>query len=384
MTLRPITPQPGNDLDPNNFVGRVAITERARNHLINGTNLLLSDTRRMGKTFWLRTFAAEEKNFRCYFIDYEGVNTAEEFLLKTVKELTKEAKLPSKARKKIGTFFNNVNFEVSFKNVTLKHIFHQIPAHELLNKTLSTLEEDESGLIPLVMMDEVPMAIDNIAKAEGTDTAKQILHTLRERRQNTRNVRWIITGSIGFHHVLRRIGTTSGVLNDLTSLPLGPMPNNEAEELALRLLLGVNQPENDGVIEELVKLSGGIPFILHKLVATLDQSNQTVFRPANVRDCFEVFIDNTELFREFEHYKDRIPELYGEETHIAKRLLTTCLSETNEWIHIERPIKDSSESTVLDTLIKDHYLEQTGNKVRWRYPTLQYIWARKERQWDRK
>jgi hypothetical protein len=383
MELQPITPQP-NDRDPNNFVGRVAITERARNHLKNGTNLLLSDPRRMGKTFWLRTFAAQEKSFRCYFIDYEGVDTAEGFLLKTVEQLTKEAKLPSRARKKIGTFFDNVNFEVSFKIVKLKHIFRQIPAHELLKKTLSTLEEDESDLIPLVMMDEVPMAIDSIADKEGTETAKQILHTLRERRQNTRNVRWIITGSIGFHHVLRRIGTTSGVLNDLTSLPLGPMPNNEAEELARRLLLGVNQPENDGVIEELVKHSGGIPFILHKLVGSLAQEYQTIFRPANVRDCFEVFIDNTELFREFEHYNDRIPELYGEQTHIAKRLLTTCLSETNEWIHIERLIKDSSEFTVLDTLIKDHYLEQMGNKVRWRYPTLQYIWARKERQWDRK
>ena len=62
MELQPITPQP-NDRDPNNFVGRVAITERARNHLKNGTNLLLSDPRRMGKTFWLRTFAAQEKAF---------------------------------------------------------------------------------------------------------------------------------------------------------------------------------------------------------------------------------------------------------------------------------------------------------------------------------
>ena len=63
MALEPIEPQPGSDRDPANFVGRTAITSQARKRLQVGANLLLTDPRRMGKTFWMHTFAAREKRF---------------------------------------------------------------------------------------------------------------------------------------------------------------------------------------------------------------------------------------------------------------------------------------------------------------------------------
>ena len=42
-----------------------------RYRLAAGANLLFTDPRRMGKTFWMRAFAARESDFRCYVIDYE-------------------------------------------------------------------------------------------------------------------------------------------------------------------------------------------------------------------------------------------------------------------------------------------------------------------------
>ena len=47
MELQPITPQPGNDRNPANFVGRVHITSQARELLKNGTNLLVRETLRI-------------------------------------------------------------------------------------------------------------------------------------------------------------------------------------------------------------------------------------------------------------------------------------------------------------------------------------------------
>ena len=66
MALEPIEPQPGSDRDPANFVGRAAITSQARKRLQVGANLLLTDPRRMGKTFWMHTFAAREKIGRAH------------------------------------------------------------------------------------------------------------------------------------------------------------------------------------------------------------------------------------------------------------------------------------------------------------------------------
>ena len=95
MDLDPIVPQPGSDRDPAHFVGRVATTTRARERLAAGANLLLTDPRRMGKTFWMRTFAATEPSFRAYLIDYQGVGTVKDFITKTAETLARDKGLPA-------------------------------------------------------------------------------------------------------------------------------------------------------------------------------------------------------------------------------------------------------------------------------------------------
>ena len=358
MALEPIEPQPGSDRDPANFVGRTAITSQARKRLQVGANLLLTDPRRMGKTFWMHTFAAREKRFHCYFIDYEGVFTVNDFLIRTADALIKGGKLPSRAFQKLKTIFDNCDIEIS-SPITIKSYHRQTSPHVLLTDILSTLDGEENDVIPLVMMDEVPMAVNNIAEREGAGAAEEILQTLRALRQKTTRVRWIVTGSVGFHHVLRKTKMTQGVL------------------------LGVGQELRDEVVSELVTVSGGIPFLLHKLVGTLAQGHYTAFTPSDVRDCFEDFIDDPDEFRWFEHYLTRVTPHYGERAQVADQILRQTISQTNEWIPVDSLTQGEEFSEVLEDLVKDHYLERRGRSVRWRYPALQYIWARKKGVWDR-
>ena len=384
MNLRPITPQPGNDRNPDNFVGRAKMTERARNRLQVGANLILTDPRRMGKTFWMRTFAAREQQFHTYFIDYEGTTTVGEFLTKTAEALITDCSLPTRARKQMATIFDNCELTLSEGPIAIKSHFRQTSPHNLLRRVLTSLETDDGVTIPLVMMDEVPMAINNIAKNEGSDSADEVLQTLRTLRFEASGIRWIITGSVGFHHVLRRIDATQGVLNDLESLPLGPLTQIEAEELANRLLLGIKQPTIENVVNELIEVSGGIPFLLHKIVKTLEERHTNVIKPHEVRECFEDFIDDPDEFNWFEHYLTRMPLNYGTRAYIADEVLRKTLSETHEWVPSSSLTPDNEAADVLEDLIKDHYLERRGLSVRWRYPALQYIWARKKGVWDRR
>jgi hypothetical protein len=384
MELQPITPQPGNDRNPANFVGRVEMTTRARERLLAGSNLLLTDPRRMGKTFWMRTFAAREQSFHSYFIDYEGTETVDGFLIKTAEVLIRDRSLPLRARKQLETIFDNSEISLSKGPLAIKGYFQQTPPHHLLTRVLSALENEDSKTIPIVMMDEVPMAINNIAVREGPSSAERVLQTLRALRQDTSRIRWIVTGSIGFHHVLRRIDATQGVLNDLESLPLGPLAHIEAEELAKRLLLGIKQPTIETVVNELIEVSGGIPFLLHKIVKTLEERYANVIKPHEVRECFEDFIDDPDEFNWFEHYLTRMPLNYGARTYIADEVLRKTLSEAHEWVLSSSLTPDNDAADVLEDLIKDHYLERRGLSVRWRYPALQYIWARKQRVWDRR
>lgn len=384
MELQPITPQPGNDRNPANFVGRVHITSQARELLKHGTNLLLTDPRRMGKTFWMHNFAARETDFHCYFIDYEGVFTAHDFLFNTAEALIKERKLPERALNKLKTIFDNCDLEISPGPITLKTYHQQTSPHVLLTKVLAALDDDEDDAVPVVMMDEVPMAINNIADREGASAAEEVLQTLRALRQKTTRVRWIITGSVGFHHTLKKTNMTQGVLNDLESLRFGPLSNEEAKELAHRLLLGVGQDPNEAIIDKLISKTGGIPFLLHKVVGTLARQQYGVFKPSDIEECFEDFIDDPDEFRWFEHYLTRVTPHYGANEKIANQILRQTLSITNKWVPIDSLPQEDIALEILEDLIKDHYLERRGHSVRWRYPALQYIWARKKGVWDRR
>jgi hypothetical protein len=384
MELQPITPQPGNDRNPANFVGRVEMTERARSRLQVGANLILTDPRRMGKTFWMRTFAEREQQFHTYFIDYEGTRTVGEFLTKTAEALITNCSLPTRARKQLAAIFDNCELTLAKGPIAVKKHFRQTSPHDLLRRVLTSLAADDSDTIPLVMMDEVPLAINNIAKNEGPDSADEVLQTLRTLRSDASRIRWIVTGSVGFHHVLRRIDATQGILNDLESLPLGPLAQIEAEELAKRLLLGIEQPTIENVVNELIEVSGGIPFLLHKIVKTLEERHADVIKPHEVRECFEDFIDDPEEFNWFEHYLTRMPLNYGTRARIADEVLRKTLSEANTWVPSASLTPDDNAADVLEDLIKDHYLERRGLSVRWRYPALQYIWARKKGVWDRR
>ena len=384
MELRPITPQPGNDHNPANFVGHVDVTTQARERLQTGSNLLLTDTRRMGKTFWMHAFAARERSFHAYFIDYEGTHTVNDFLIKTAEALIKDCSLPTKARKALGAIFKNTEVAFSTKALALKSHFQQTSPHDLLKRVVTSLETDSSDAIPLVMMDEVPMAINNIAEREGSSSANEVLQTLRGLRFSASRIRWIITGSVGFHHVLRDIHITQGVLGDLEPLPLGPLPRNEAEELASRLLLGIEQPLIESVVNELIEVSGGIPFLLHTVAAALGHQHGNVVKPSDVRECFEDLIDSPDDLNWFKHNRGRITQNYGTRARIANEILRKTLSETNMWVTTDSLVPDDKAADTLEDLVNDHYLERRGLSVRWRYPAFQYIWARKKGVWDRR
>ncbi len=305
-------------------------------------------------------------------------------LINTADALIKERKLPERALTKLKTIFDNCDHEISPGPITLKTYHHQTSPHVLLTNVLTALDDDEDDAIPVVMMDEVPMAINNIADREGASAAEEVLQTLRALRQKTARVRWIVTGSVGFHHTLKKTNMTQGVLNDLESLRFGPLTNDEAKELAHRLLLGVEQDPNDAIIDTLIAKTGGIPFLLHKVVGTLARQNYGVFKPSYIEECFEDFIDDPDEFRWFEHYLTRIAPHYGTNAKMADQILRSTLSATNDWTCIDSLPQEDITLEVLEDLIKDHYLERRGHSVRWRYPALQYIWARKKGVWDRR
>jgi hypothetical protein len=328
----------------------------------------------MGKTVWLELLAhAPGDGLAAVMIDYEGVKTAEQFLLRTVEGLQQYRSLPSQTVTKLLAMFDGV--QVSGGPITVKAGVATRTPTALIRDTIGSVEEHlEPDTLLVIAMDEVPLAFANIADNEGPAAADLMLQTLRDLRQRKGRLRWIVSGSIGFHHVLRRCGTTEGAINDLINLPLGPMKSAEAQELAHRLLLGISREPEPGAVDALVEQSGCIPFLIHALAHILHDSGTGPVSTDAVAKAFSAFLDERDESKAVTHLLTRLQPLYGDHAESAEAAL--------DRVAIERSVAVDDlalEAEVLDNLIDDHYLREHERALSWRYDVLRRIWVHRRR-----
>jgi hypothetical protein len=370
---RPLRPQPGSQIDPRNAVGRAQVTERAQQEIADGNNLLLNDPRRMGKTVWLDLFCASPGDgLTAVKVDYEGVHTTEEFLMRTVQGLSAHRSLPSKARDKFRALFENLDLTGSLGPIQVRPSVTSRSRRDLLADVISSVDDHLDDAMLVIAMDEVPIAIGNVAKVEGADAAGLLLQTLRELRRRESKLRWIVCGSIGFHHILRSCNTTEGAVNDLVNLPLGPLEADEASELARRLLLGIERPGGDEVVAAMVERGGAIPFLIHALAHRLDDAGSGPVEVEHVAEAFDDLLDDRDESKALTHLVTRLEPFYGDRAGAAETLL--------DRVALEQPVAAASVAAgLLDDLIDDHYLIDRRGAVAWRYDVLRRVWIHRRR-----
>ena len=329
----------------------------------------------MGKTVWLELFCTNPGDgMEAVKIDFEGVRTSEEFLLRTVGALSAHRSLPRKAAAKLASLFDGVEVEVPGP-INVKIGVSTRTSTDLLTETMRTIDDhlDDEALL-VIAMDEVPLAIGNIARNEGPDAANQLLQTLRELRRRGSRLRWIVCGSVGFHHVLRHCGATEGVLNDLVNLPLGPLKPADANELAQRLLLGIGRVADEDAVDALLEHSGCIPFLIHALAHGLQDAGRGPVSAGEVGRAFIAFMDDRDNSRAVTHLLTRLDPLYGERAGAAEKLLDRVAMEVSLGAAVLE-----ADTEILDDLIDDHYLVERDRTVSWRYDVLRKIWVHRRR-----
>jgi hypothetical protein len=373
--VEPLRPQPGSTIDPHNAVGRRKVIQRARDELRGGNNLGLNDPRRMGKTVLMDLFCVDPgEGLLAVKIDFEGVRTSEEFLVRTVSGLSRHRSLPQQATTKLKALFDGL--EVSGPaTLKVKVGVSTLAPTDLLEQTVRSVDDNLAADVLLVIaMDEVPIAISNIAETEGPDAAHQLLQTLRGMRRRGSRIRWIVCGSVGFHHVLRQCNATEGAINDLVNLPLGPLEAGEAEELVQRLLLGIKREADDGAVAALIEHSGSIPFLIHALAHRLDDAGTGPVSTLDVATAFTEFMDDRDDSRAVTHLLSRLDALYGDRTSAAEQVL--------DKLALDGPVNPRDldvPADLLNDLIDDHYLIERGQTVSWRHDVLRRIWVHRRR-----
>ncbi|MDY7018877.1 MAG: ATP-binding protein [Chloroflexota bacterium] len=202
-------------------------------------HILLVAPRRFGKTsLMLRLKDEPRENYRVFYLDTEWIKGASDFISEIAAELLNDKGI-CQVFKQIGGFFNTILGQV--KEIQIAEV--KLALRDKLAKDwqekgrefIFHLKDVEGNVV--VIVDEFPLMIERILRIDKRE-AEDFLLWFRGIRQmpELTHVRFVIGGSIGIEHVLKKADAGTKAINDLHRLQVGPFRKDEAREFLVTLL----------------------------------------------------------------------------------------------------------------------------------------------------
>jgi hypothetical protein len=381
-------PNHGGQLDPTNIIGREQLVTRMW-EVLDGRNIYMNDVRRVGKTqVLIKMKSSAPTGWVVIHQDLGGFHTPAEFATWAFRESYKVLSGTRRAFRMMEGLLGKLK-ALEIAGVLKLPGGAPAPWKEVLIRTFSDLEDQLANQDKHLafLWDEVPFLLDNIVKREGADSAMQVLDILRSLSQTHQRIRFVLTGSVGLHHVLgtlRAEGYTGSPLNHMERIAPGPLAKTDAHKLAAELLRGANISCVDlemcaAMVAEKV---GNVPFYIHKLIAHLPKNNQV--RPETIESTLGAEIAHPDNDWDLAHFRQRIPLYYGKDDNLVLTILDVVaaaevpitLQSIRRGISSKMKFDDDERlHRLLDLLQKDHYLERDiDGKYAFRFPLVRRWW----------
>ncbi|MHB1711833.1 MAG: hypothetical protein ACYCV7_10580 [Acidimicrobiales bacterium] len=385
--LRPIAPSPGGQLAPDNVVGRDGQITRAW-ELLEGSSIRLNEPRRIGKTSLLIKMSADPPaGWHCVRQSFQRVTTIDEMAARALGGIFRHQSLAKQIRDNAQHFLAHASAKATVNQVTfeLSPAFRDDPVAALeaaLHSVDTALGDDRL----LLVWDEVPDMVLSVIETEGTERAANLLAVLRRYRDEPArsSVRWLMTGSVGFHHALRRFPNGDALVNDLVNLPLGSLDEQWSRWLCSCLLMGIKVEPGDGTVEEMAQVCGGIPYVAHLVAKQARDRGMSSVSAADVPDLFDEAAADLDQSQLATHFLSRLSTYYGDRTEEAEWILDQIAKQPRDRTELQSAAQqalyalptDRNVRQILDWLCLDHYLtkDQRSGRYEWRYEPLARIW----------
>ena len=242
----------------------------------------------------------------------------------------------------------------------------------LLSRAFDDLIGIADDRLILMLWDEFPLMLHNIQRREGDDAAIQLLDFLRALRlARADRLRFLFTGSIGLHLVLRSLrkaGNTNAPVNDMLSLTVPPMAQDDTCELAAALLKNTRAvpAQIPDLASRIAGEVGGFPYYIHHVVDQLDQLRR---HPAlkDVSLVVNTLVYDPHDAADLNYYVNRLSSYYDDdERSLALVVLDTMAGQSsptpvpeliNLCKHRDPSLADEQVREILTVLAEDHYIE---------------------------
>jgi hypothetical protein len=381
----------GGQLTPDQVVGRDALLTHIWETLAS-QSVLLTAERRMGKTSVITKLASQAKahHFVVAATSVQAVKTPGELVEATIAMVA--SKLP--ARSKLTRALAGLVKTAGVKEVDLKVVKLGLTGRAwkaALERVFATLDQHHDEPI-LLVYDELPYALETIAKNESPAVAREILDVMRSLRASHSGIRMIFCGSIGLHHALAELRDPTVAwqpVNDMALVTVPSLARADAIELARRLLAGtiVVCDDRDAVAARMADAVEAIPFYIHHVAQGLvdrSRDNDDVMTAATVDEIVDRAVLDPEDPWQLGHYVTRLQPYFGDDAEMAGALLDAIslssgaigFKELVSGLRGQMPeVTDAKVRSMLDLLERDHYLMKTGGgRVVFRLKLVRRAW----------
>ncbi len=305
------------------FFPRTRLINLVYRLLGSNSNVYMAAPRRVGKTAIMRHLVDNpQENFEFKYIITESVDNTATYFKMILDSLHKLKRISTRFIETVGDIISKIR-EIEGKGAKPGTARKDTEYFEELKKLVRELGAGGTKIV--IMVDEFPYTVENILKKNGKEEAARFLQMNQEIRQHAnKNIRFLLTGSIGLPTIAEKIGAKKEI-SDLKIIEIPPLRVEEAREFTVKLLDSASiSYEKEAIDYLLEKTEWLIPFHVQLLVLELidecDDTNETVNK-ALVDMAFSKITDiRNDIY--FEHYFSRLKRnLHGSEYYFTLAVL---------------------------------------------------------------
>ena len=381
---------PGGRLNTNDIIGRDNEIERYW-RVLQRQGLVLSAERRIGKTHILFKMREEcQGGYVPFYQDLEAVHSIGDLIRSIYATVQQSLGAMPHVKVAIAKWSTLLPKRIGGIDLPTSDGSWQALLAEVFDDLISAAHENTRILM---LWDEFPLMLYNLQRRAGPDTPIQLLDHLRALRlARADRLRFLFTGSVGLHLVLRSLceaGNTNDPVNDMLSLTVPPLARHDTCGLA-EALLRETRAAPAGIprlASEIADHVGGFPYYVHHVVDQLDQLR----RQPNLEDvsaAVDRLVYDPHDPANLNYYLTRLSSYYAEDTRVlALLVLDTLARQSNgtpapELLNLCRHRSPSLANEqllgVLTILSEDHYIERTkcatGVTYDFRWPLIKKWW----------
>jgi uncharacterized protein len=285
---------------------------------IEKDNVILVAPRRFGKTsIMLRVKdELETQRKKAIFLEVENIRTPAEFITEMIMSLTEiknktHNQIVISLLEKSGSWIEAhfAEIETPVIKATLRgKILSELNEdwQSIAKKFISTLSDSNERIY--FVIDEFPIAIQNM-KIVNAGEAKQFLQWFRKLRTISRNVKFLVGGSVSIDNIVREAGGIA-LINDFDRVKIDGFEKTVALSVSKQIIGKKYRSE----IGEKILGCIGEPYIPYFLMITLSQINDEheLHGEKITEDLVEIVYNKKILGSQgrhyFQHYSDRLVE----------------------------------------------------------------------------